>query len=952
MSDAVAPKPQWVEALSALPDAAARRELLKSQSHDASAALQMMYDEMLRLSRVDLERADRVAEAIGWLAEDMDDEYARGQALRAKGHVIYLRGNHEEALVHYRAAIAKFEALGKEVEVARTIIAAIQSLAYAGHYEEAMSLADRARATFEANHDDLRLARLDVNVANVLYRQDRFHESLTYYERARTYFLEHGNMLDVAITLRNMGVCYISLNHFDEALATYKQAHEFCLANELPLLAAEADYNIAYLYYLRGEYTEAISLYDATRAFCRKIDDNYHRALCDLDQSEMYLELNLNEQGAELAARAYEGFHELRMGYEAAKATAFLAIAASQQAKLQKALALFDRARDLFVAEANQLWPALIDLYKALVLYGHKREDESRFFCQAALNFFSTSPAKSKAVLCELLLARLDLKDSLIESATTRCNRALEMLKSVESPALAFEADFVIGQVEEARGGKRAALDSYERAHLSLERLRSHLQGEELKVAFLKDKLAVYESIVSLMLEGRHDAGRTRAAFDYVERAKSRSLADMIAFRVHALTGRTEVVSEITARLRRLSEKASWASKQARRAELQSEGDAPKRVRQLNRKTREYEGEFSKIVGELNAEDRELASLLNAGTVPLESIQAQIEPAAMLLEYYEARGFIYAALVTRESLRIFKIAEAAAVEQHLRYLQFQLSKFRLGPEYLKTFEANLRAATREHLTAMYRTLIAPIRRRLDAEHLIIVPHGPLHYLPFHALEHNGQALIDEFSISYAPSAAVYQLCGAKPRVTHGDSLVLGIPDPQAPFILDEANSVASVLPNAQLFIGEVATEEVLKTHASSSRYVHIATHGLFRQDNPMFSSIRLGQSELNLFDIYDLQLSAELVTLSGCGTGLNVVVGGDELLGLVRGLLYAGAQSVVVTLWDVNDESTAEFMRVFYKSLWSAPNKAVALRQAMAALRESHSHPYHWAPFLLIGKYL
>jgi CHAT domain-containing protein/predicted negative regulator of RcsB-dependent stress response len=953
MSDAAAFRPDWVDTLSAATDTATRRELLKAQTaSDPSAALKTMYDEMLRISRVDLDRAERVAEAIGWLAEDVNTDFARGQALRAKGHVVYLRGNHEAALEHYRAAIAKFEALGEEVEVARTIIAAVQSLAYAGMYDEAMTLAARARKTFEAAGDELRLARLDVNVANVLYRQDRFHESLTYYERARAYFLEHGNMLDVAITLRNMGVCYISLNNFDEALATYKQAHDFCLSHELPLLAAEADYNIAYLYYLRGEYTEAISLYNNTRAFCSKIDDNYHRALCDLDQAEMYLELNLNEEGAELAGRAYQEFKELKMGYEAAKATAFLAIAASQQAKLQKALTLFDRARELFVREANQLWPALIDLYKALVLFEHAHFGESRFFCQAALNFFVTSPARSKAVLCELLLARLDLKDGQVESAAGRCNRALEMLNTVESPALTFEADFVVGQVDEARGNKRAALDAYERAHSSLERLRSHLQGEELKVAFLKDKLAVFENTVALLLEGRHDAKKERSAFDCIERSKSRSLADMIAFRVHALTGKTEAVSDITARLRRVSEKVSWASKQARRAELQTEADAPKRVRQLNRKSREYQGEFSKIVGELNAEDRELASLLNAGTVPLEAIQEQIPADAMMVEYYEARGFIFAALVTRDSLRIHKIAQAHPVREHLRYLQFQLSKFRLGPEYLKLFDTALRAATREHLGAMYRALISPIRRKLEAEHLIIVPHGSLHYLPFHALELEKRALIDEFSISYAPSAAVYQLCGAKPPVTSGGSLVLGIPDPLAPYIQEEANSVAAVLPKSRLFMGEVATEQVLKNYAADSRYVHIATHGLFRQDNPMFSSIRLGQSELNLFDIYDLQLSAELVTLSGCGTGLNVVVGGDELLGLVRGLLYAGAQSLVVTLWDVNDESTAEFMKVFYQSLWSAPNKAVALRQAMTALRESHSHPYHWAPFLLIGKYL
>jgi CHAT domain-containing protein len=94
------------------------------------------------------------------------------------------------------------------------------------------------------------------------------------------------------------------------------------------------------------------------------------------------------------------------------------------------------------------------------------------------------------------------------------------------------------------------------------------------------------------------------------------------------------------------------------------------------------------------------------------------------------------------------------------------------------------------------------------------------------------------------------------------------------------------------------------------------------------------------------------VTLSGCGTGLNVVVGGDELLGLVRGLLYAGTSAVLVTLWDVNDATTASFMKSFYAALGSTANKADALRTAMRHVRETHPHPYHWAPFVLIGKYL
>ena len=100
-----------------------------------------------------------------------------------------------------------------------------------------------------------------------------------------------------------------------------------------------------------------------------------------------------------------------------------------------------------------------------------------------------------------------------------------------------------------------------------------------------------------------------------------------------------------------------------------------------------------------------------------------------------------------------------------------------------------------------------------------------------------------------------------------------------------------------------------------------------------------------------ISLPAELITLSGCGTGLNVVVGGDELMGLKRGLLYAGAQGLLLTLWDVHDQSTAEFMKLFYGRLQTNPNKAQAAQYAMDEIRRTYAHPFYWAPFILVGKY-
>jgi CHAT domain-containing protein len=215
-----------------------------------------------------------------------------------------------------------------------------------------------------------------------------------------------------------------------------------------------------------------------------------------------------------------------------------------------------------------------------------------------------------------------------------------------------------------------------------------------------------------------------------------------------------------------------------------------------------------------------------------------------------------------------------------------------------------------------------------------------------------QYLVDRFSISYAPSASVYSLCASKAIPTSGGSLVLGVPDPGAPFILDEIGAVASVMSSPEVFSGPAATLEVLRQKGAASRFIHIATHGRFRQDNPIFSSIRLGDCELSLLDLYQLYLPAELIALSGCGTGLNAVVGADELLGLVRGLFYVGAQSALLTLWDVNDQSTAAFMQLFYDQLRKTSNKARAVQYAMGEIRRAYGHPFYWAPFLLIGKHI
>ena len=182
------------------------------------------------------------------------------------------------------------------------------------------------------------------------------------------------------------------------------------------------------------------------------------------------------------------------------------------------------------------------------------------------------------------------------------------------------------------------------------------------------------------------------------------------------------------------------------------------------------------------------------------------------------------------------------------------------------------------------------------------------------------------------------------------SLVLAVADGYAPHIRREAEEVAEALPGASLYAGEQATADRLRTSGANARVVHIATHGFFRRDNSLLSAVRLAGGDLTLADLYNLSMNADLVTLSGCGTGLSAVVGGDELVGLMRGLLHAGARSVLLTMWQVDDYSTAEFMGRFYRLLGEGINRADAVADAMRAVRSRFPHPYYWAPFVLIGQ--
>lgn len=895
-------------------------------------------------------RAEKLAEACEALARLIPGGEAQGKAVRARGHMRFALNRHEDAVALYEEAIGLFQAAGSRVEEARTMSSGLQSLIYLGRYAQAEVWSAKARQVFEETGDDLRLARLDSNRGNILYRQDRYQEALSSYEKARAGLERIGDARDVASVITNMATVQISMGRFEDALKAYREARSKCGAAGLNRMAAAADYNIAYLHYLRGDYLRAIDIYRHTRLLCSELKDPYHEALCDLDEAEMYLELNLSREGARLARRAAAHFTTLGMNYERAKAMVSEAVSLHHVGASSTGRSLMRQAREILLQESNRVWPSLIDLYLAISYLSDDQTAMAGRLANKASAHLSKGGLPGKSALCDLVRARVRLRSGRSAEARALCQGVLNLPADERLPSIDYLAWFTLGEVEENQGHWMAAWEAWQRTREAVDRLRNSLGGEDLRISFLKDKVEVYENLIWLWLSrlsGMGEGPTPRDALTLLQEAKSRSLADLLDT---ALTDRTGKAGDVTADLR--AELASLY-RRIESAMLGSNMRAAE-VRNLTRQARETENQITNRLQEQrrtqdSSPAHRQAQFQGASGFAAQDLQRSLPKDSQLVEFFAIRGKYIAAMVSQRRIEFIELGPVDAVAGKVRLVRFQLSKFRLGADYLERFAPRLQDAIRTHLRELYDDLFRPLRRKLREEHLVIAPYGILHQLPFHALQDGERCLGDEFTISYTPSGGVLAACLRRPASQATGNVVFGIADARSPAIETEARQVAELLPDAQLFLGTEATEERLRLAAPATRILHIATHGFFRRDNPLFSAIRLGDGFLSLFDLYRLNLDTDLVTLSGCSTGLSEVVGGDELLGLTRGLLHAGARAVLLSLWDVQDESTASYMTTFYRRMSEGQTAASASRDALRNLRNKYEHPYYWAPFCLVG---
>jgi CHAT domain-containing protein len=340
--------------------------------------------------------------------------------------------------------------------------------------------------------------------------------------------------------------------------------------------------------------------------------------------------------------------------------------------------------------------------------------------------------------------------------------------------------------------------------------------------------------------------------------------------------------------------------------------------------------------------------------VPLDISQLQhaLGAETALVEYFSLDGVLLAFVVTTEGVEVVReLAREEQVEAVLKRFHFQIRSLRHGASWLDNHLDQLARRTQHHLGLLYDLLLRPIEARLGARRLVVVPHRSLHYVPFHALHDGTEYVIERREVSYAPSASVLQYCLAQPRRPLRSAALIGFPDTQVPRVRDEVRAIASLFPKAAILLDDQATLAALHAQAPVTDVLHLACHGQFRPDNPLFSSLRLADGWLTVREGYSLDLNCQLVVLSACETGVSKIAPGDELIGLARSFFAAGAPTLLVSLWTVDDESTAKLMASFYARLQAGENPAAALRHAQCELLAHYPHPFFWSPFVLLGRW-
>jgi len=835
-------------------------------------------------------------------------------------------------------------------------------------------------------------------------------KALEYYGQALPIFQALGNRASEATLLNNIGGVYADLGEKQKALEYHTQA--LALHRAVGDRAGEARTltNIGAVYDALGEKQKALEHFTQALAIFRAVGDRGSEATLLNNIGQVYSDLGEKQKALEYYTQAL-ALHRA-VGNRAGEATTLNNIGGVYDAlgEKQKALEHFAQALAIFRAVGSRAREAttLNNIGKVYSALGEKQK-ALEYLTQALAIYRAVGDRAGEATtLNNIGNVYFDLGEK--QKALEHFTQALNIVRAVgfrEGEAVTLGN---IGVIERDRGNLGEARTRIEAALDLIEAVRAQAPGPELRATFLASYRGFYELYIDLLLrqhEREPDKGHDRVAFQASERARARSLLELLTeARVDVRQG---IAPELKERERAVHARLAAIQSRLLQAYQQPRPDAAQ-IAALEAEFKRADAEREEVEWEIRRRHPRYAELQYPTPVGVSAVQGMLEEGTALLEYVLLRESGVVFVVTREEFRAVRLGSAKTIREYVEKLREAVAA---GPRRGAFSNYVL------HARWLYQELVQPVEAWIEGKReLIIVPDGILYYLPFELLLTSAEGmggdprrlpyLVRKYAVRYVPSASVWVGLGRpeaerreweKTLVAYADPVYGDMEGavreawrsafgelaklPRLPHSRREVQQIARLYPAADvvLRVGQEAREERVKSgEAERARYVHFAAHGVLNENKPEYSGIvltlgapsalatragetaraepeRAGQREesaedglLQVYEVFNLRLNAEVAVLSACETGLGKEVRGEGIVGLTRAFLYAGAEAVVVSLWKVMDPATAELMVRFYRHLRAGMKKAEALRQARLEMLDQYAHPYYWAAFVLVGK--
>jgi CHAT domain-containing protein/tetratricopeptide (TPR) repeat protein len=904
----------------------------------------------------DLRAAAEDFSAVAALWRELGEPGREAVALGRLGIVHQRTGEIEAARQAQESALALWTRLGEPLEEARTRSEICLLEQTRGALLTALACYAEVQNFFHERGDKAQEAQILHNLGGVHDALGDPDTALAHYGKALALRRELGDRFNEARTLNNIAVIHRTLGEWQEALRVYGQVRQLAAfgsrAQEATLLN-----NVGIIYNILDEPERALTLLKEALELRDEVGDRRGKLV------------TLNNLG--LAWRKL-GDPAKALDHHRQALTIAIALEDAWQQALTR-LRLVEVALDQgdSAGALREIAPALAYLKTA----GLRRHEAEALQLQGRALTLAGQPREALPVFREALEARRAVRDRVGEAETLHALATAERALDLRDTAYTHAMEAVT-RVEELRTG---------------------FVSPDLRAAFLATQRRAYALLLDLLMDrhaldprGRFD----REALRISEQARARNLLDAL------LSGDSPAGPSVPAALfeQRLSLRRRLSARLDRQVKQSVRKGAPAET--LDREIEKLQTELDSLEAEIRSQDPQYAALRQPQPIEADGIATLLEPGTLLVEYALGEEQSYLWVVGAGSFHSFLLPSQREIETLARQVV----------ENLSTIEAGS-GPQDEAAQALGRLLLSPFwNQAAGTSRLVIVPDSVLHYVPFSALlapapgrswDTPRSRLLEHLEVVSIPSATTLALQRqqltsrspapkwaavlADPVFSANDPRLAAPARPPAPGLprepagaVDdllqtfeplpasrrEAEAIQTLAPAGQVWTAlglEASRETVVSGKLRDYRILHFATHGIADSRNAELSGLVLslvdtgGQPRegfLGLSDIFELDLHADLVVLSGCRTALGREVGGEGLMGLTRAFQHAGVPRVVAGLWRVQDRTTAELMTRFYQALWQDHlSPAAALRQAQLSLRSHppYKHPYHWAGFVLQG---